>query len=65
MLEVYKIMSWMQEVKREQLSYRDIIFTLPSSTSTCEEPVKLPGKRFKLKQKRSTFNSTLMVELTA
>ena len=65
MIEVCKILSGMQEVKREQLSYRDIISALPPSKSTCEKPVKLSGKKFKLKQKRSTFNNTLMVELTA
>lgn len=55
----------MQEVKREQLSHKVIVFAFPSSTSTREKSVKLSGKRFKLKQKRSTFNKTLMVELTA
>lgn len=64
MLEMYKIMSCMQEVKKE-LSYRDIIFALPSSKSTYENAVKLSDKRFSLKQKRNTFNNTVTVELTA
>lgn len=63
MIEVYKIIICLQEVKREQLSYRDLIFALCPSISTHKKPLKLSGKIFKLKQKRSTFKNALMSEL--
>lgn len=42
-----------------------LIFALPSSKRTYENPVKLSDKGFSLKQKRNTFNNTAIAELTA